>query len=104
MPDGVGASDYSLIKLTEKSDRREFQIESLSGKVGGGKVGLKRDKEMSLQAGHVGIRTDRITLGEDLKPGEYGFVMATGEENGSTGRQGTGGTITGRIYDFRVLE
>jgi hypothetical protein len=104
VPDGAGASDYALIKLTEKSDRREFQIGSLSGKMGGGKAGLKRDKEISMQADHVGIRTYRIVLNEDLAPGEYAFVMATGEENGSTGRQGTGGTITGRIYDFRVLE
>lgn len=104
VPDGAGASDYSLIMLTEKSDRREFQIGSLSGKMGGGKAGLKRDKEIQFQAIHAGIRTYRVTLSQDLMPGEYGFVMATGEENASTGRQGTGGALTGRIYDFRVLE
>jgi hypothetical protein len=97
VPDGAGASDYSLIKLTEKSDR-------LSGKMDGGRASLKRDKEIQFQTDHAGIRTYRVTLSQDLMPGEYGFVMATGEENASTGRQGTGGALTGRIYDFRVLE
>jgi hypothetical protein len=100
VPDGAGASDYALIKLMEKSDRREFQIGSLSGKMGGGKAGLKRDKEISRQADHVSIRIYRIVLNEDLAPGEYAFVMATGEENGSTGRQGRAAPLPAAFTTF----
>jgi hypothetical protein len=104
VPDGGSSSDYSLIKLNKKGNRREFQIGSLSGKMGGGKAGLKPDKEIAFGAEHVGIRTYKVTLDQDLQPGEYAFFMATGEQVESTGRQGTGGAMTGRIYDFSLPE
>jgi hypothetical protein len=104
VPDGASSSDYSLLKMNRKGDRREFQVGSLSGKMGGGKAGVKRDKEVPFQAEHVGIRIYRITLDQDLKPGEYAFFMGTGEQLGSTGRSGTGGAATGRIYDFSLPE
>jgi hypothetical protein len=104
VPDGTSSSDYSLMKMNKKGNRREFQIGSLSGKMGGGKAGLKPDKEVSLQAEHVGIRTYKITLDQDLKPGEYAFFMATGQQVGATGGEGTGGVATGRIYDFSLPE
>jgi hypothetical protein len=104
VPDGGSSSDYSLIKLDKKSNRREFQIGSLSGKMGGGKAGLKPDKEIAFGSEHVGIRTYKVTLDQDLQPGEYAFFMATGEQVESTGRQGTGGAMTGRIYDFSLPE
>jgi hypothetical protein len=104
VPDGGSSSDYSLMKMNKKGDRREFQIGSLSGKMGGGKAGLKPDKEIAFAAEHVGIRTYKVTLAQDLQPGEYAFFMATGEQVESTGRQGTGGAMTGRIYDFSLLE
>ncbi|HEY2469935.1 MAG TPA: hypothetical protein VGI45_19110 [Terracidiphilus sp.] len=104
VPDGGSSSDYALLKLNKKGNRREFQIGSLGGRLGGGKSGLKSDKEVSFEAAHVGIRTYKVTLSEDLKPGEYAFFMATGQQvNGTQGR-GTGGAATGRIYDFRLPE
>src|SRR5579864_6595053 len=102
VPDGGSSSDYSLMKLNKKGNRREFQIGSLSGKMGGGKAGLKPDKEITFAAEHVGIRTYKVTIDQDLQPGEYAFFMATGEQVESTGRQGTGGAMTGRIYDFSL--
>jgi hypothetical protein len=104
VPDGTSSSDYSLMKLNKKGDRREFQIGSLSGMMGGGKAGVKRDKELSFQAEHVGIRTYKVILDQDLKPGEYAFFMATGQQVGATGGEGTGGAATGRIYDFSLPE
>jgi hypothetical protein len=105
VPDGASSSDYALLKLNKKGDRREFQIGSLGGKMGGGKAGVKSDKEISIEAEHVGIRTYKVTLRQDLKPGEYAFFMATGQQVGGTetGR-GTGGAATGRIYDFSLPE
>lgn len=104
VPDGGSSSDYVLLELTKKGNRREFQIGSLAGKMGGGRAGVKSDKEISYEAEHVGIRTYKVTLRQDLKPGEYAFFMATGQQVSGTEGRGTGGAATGRIYDFSLLE
>lgn len=106
VPEGASSSDYALIKLNQKSDRREFQIGSFGG-VSGGKSGVKKDKEIEIKAEHVGIRTYKITLEEDLKPGEYGFFMGAGQSQTMSGAMGgnrSGGAAAGRIYDFTVPE
>jgi hypothetical protein len=106
VPDGGDSSDYVLIKLNKKSNHREFQIGSFGG-ITGGKSGVKRDKEVPIKAEHVGIRTYRVTLPEELKPGEYGFFMGTGQSSTmSSGRGGSrsGGAAAGRIYDFTIPE
>lgn len=103
VPEGASASDFILIKLEKKGNRREFQVGSFGG-VTGGKSGVKRDKEVPFKAEHVAIRTYRITLDEDLKAGEYAFFMGTGQQSMmSSNRGGTsGGSASGRIYDFTV--
>jgi hypothetical protein len=106
VPDGSDASDYVLIKLEKKGDRREFQIGSFGG-VSGGKSGVKKDKEVRFKSEHMGIRIYKITLGGDLKPGEYAFFMGTGTQaNMSGGRisSSSGGSAAGRVYDFSVAE
>ncbi len=50
VPDGTSASDYVLISLEKKGDRREFQIGSFGGMTGG-KSGVKRDKEIAFTRG-----------------------------------------------------
>lgn len=106
VPDGSDGSDYVLIKLNKKSNRREFQVGSFGG-VTGGKSGVKRDKEVAIRAEHVGIRTYRVTLEADLQPGEYAFFLGTGQTNtmgaGRTGSR-SGGAATGRVYDFTIPE
>jgi hypothetical protein len=103
VPEGASASDFILIKLEKKGNRREFQVGSFGG-LTGGKSGVKRDKEVPFKAEHVAIRTYRITLDEDLKAGEYAFFMGTGQQSMmSSNRGGTsGGSASGRIYDFTV--
>lgn len=107
VPDGTSASDFVLLRLNKKGDRREFQIGSFGG-VTAGKSGVKRDKELPFKYEHVAIRTFRITLDSDLKPGEYGFFMGTGQSAmmaGNRGASGTsGGSTSGRIFDFTVPE
>ena len=106
VPDGASAADFVLLKLLKKSDRREFQVGSFGG-IGGGKSGVKRDKEVACSAEHVGIRMYKITLNEDLKPGEYAFFMGTGSQsNMSSGRvsSSSGGSASGRVYDFNIPE
>ena len=104
--DGVTASDYVLIKLEKKNDHREFQVGSFGG-VTGGKSGVKKEKEIPYAAEHIGIRTYRITLDSDLKPGEYAFFMGTGQQATMASGRGSarsGGSATGRIYDFTIPE
>jgi len=104
VPDGSSASDYALIKLNKKGSRREFQVGSFGG-VTGGKSGVKRDKEIPFGAEHVGLRTYKLTLEEDLKPGEYGFFMGTGQSASMSGAMGgnrSGGIAAGRLYDFTI--
>jgi len=106
VPDGASSSDYVLIKLNKKSDRREFQIGSFGGFTGG-KSGVQKEKEIPIKAEHVGIRTYKVTLDEDLKPGEYGFFMGSGQADtmsGALGGNRSGGAASGRIYDFSVPE
>ena len=103
VPDGTDSSDYVLIRLEKKSDHREFEIGSFGG-ITGGKSGVKRDKEVPFRAEHVGIRTYKLTV-DDLRPGEYGFFMGTGQSatmSGAKGGNRSGGAAAGRIYDFAV--
>jgi hypothetical protein len=105
VPDGSSASDFVLISLEKKGDRREFQIGSFGG-ITGGKSGVKRDKEVAFTAEHAGIRTYKIKLDAAMKPGEYAFFMGTGQSStmagGSTGGARSGGAAAGRVYDFRI--
>jgi hypothetical protein len=106
VPDGSDAGDYVLIKLNKKSDHREFQVGSFGG-ITGGKSGVKKDKELGFKADHVGIRMYKVTLEEDLKPGEYAFFMGTGQGatmSGARGGNRSGGNAAGRIYDFSIVE
>jgi hypothetical protein len=106
VPDGADAGDYVLIKLNKKSDHREFQVGSFGG-ITGGKSGVKKDKELGFKADHVGIRMYKVTLEEDLKPGEYAFFMGTGQGatmSGARGGNRSGGNAAGRIYDFSIVE
>jgi hypothetical protein len=106
LPDGTDSSDYVLLKLNKKEDRREFQVGSFGG-ITGGKSGVKRDKEVPFKSEHVGLRTYRITLDAELKPGEYAFFMGTGQSASMSGARGgnrSGGVASGRIYDFNIPE
>jgi hypothetical protein len=105
VPDGGSAADFSLISLERKGNRREFQIGSFGG-ITGGKSGIKRDKVIAFTAEHAGIRTYKLKLAADMKPGEYAFFMGTGQQStmagGSSGGARSGGAASGRVYDFRI--
>ena len=106
VPDGASAADYVLIRLTKKGDRREFQIGTFGGWLGG-TSGPDRSKEIPVKSDHVGIRTYRLSVNSELKPGEYAFFMATGQQSATAGEmagKGAGGAATGRVYDFTIPE
>jgi hypothetical protein len=105
VPDGASSSDFVLIILEKKDNRREFQIGSFGG-ITGGKSGVKRDKEIAFTAEHAGVRTYKLKLEAPMKPGEYAFFMGTGQQanmaGGSMGGARSGGAAAGRVYDFRI--
>jgi hypothetical protein len=107
VPDGASSSDFALIILEKKDNRREFQIGSFGG-ITGGKSGVKEDKKVPFTAEHAGIRTYKIMLAAPMKPGEYAFFMGTGQSStmagGGTGGARSGGAAAGRVYDFRIPE
>jgi hypothetical protein len=106
VPEGTDSSDYVLLKLNKKDDRREFQVGSFGG-VSGGKSGVQKDKEIPFHAEHLGIRVYKLTLDDALKPGEYGFFMGTGISQTMTASRGgsrSGGAASGRVYDFTIPE
>jgi len=107
VPDGGSAGDFELISLEKKGNRREFQIGSFGG-ITGGKSGVKRDKEIAFTSEHAGIRTYKLKLAAEMKPGEYAFFMGTGQQStmagGSSGGARSGGAASGRVYDFRIPE
>ena len=107
VPDGNDSSDYVLIRLNKKSDHREFQIGSFGG-ITGGKSGVQKEKEIPFHAEHVGIRMYKVTLQDEvLKPGEYAFFMGTGQSNTMAGAHGgnrSGGSASGRVWDFTLPE
>lgn len=52
-------------------------------------------------------RRPQFTLSDDLNPGEYAFFMGTGAESNmmsGAASPGTGGSASGRVYDFSVPE
>jgi hypothetical protein len=105
VPDGASAADYVLLRLHKKGDRREFQIGSFGGWLGG-TSGVERDREVPFKSDHVGIRIYKLSLNSDLKPGEYAFFMGTGQQSATGGEmaKGAGGAATGRVYDFTIPE
>jgi hypothetical protein len=105
VPDGDTASDYVLLNLERKSDHREFQVGSFGG-ITGGKAGIKKEKQIAFRAEHTGVRVYKVTLDSDLKPGEYAFFLGTGAQSnmsgGDLGASRSGGSATGKIYDFSI--
>jgi hypothetical protein len=100
--EGTSAADYVLIKLDPKGDKRQFEIGSIGGVVGG-KSGVRTDKMRPFSYERVAARTYKITLDEDLPGGEWGFFMGTGQAMALSGGGGpTGGTSQGRMYDFAI--
>ncbi len=99
--EGMSAADYVLIKLDPKGDKRQFEIGSIGGVVGG-KSGVRTDKMRPFNYERVAARTYRLTLDEDLPGGEWGFFMGTGQGMAMSGDAGVGGSSQGRMYDFHV--
>lgn len=104
--EGVTASEYMLLKLDEKGDRREFR--AVTGGVyhssgGADKNAVKFDFQK------IAPRTYKIVL-TGLKKGEYGFLPPGGGSVGAVGGGASGQTVqggsmqSGKLYTFGVME
>ena len=90
-PDGVQGTDYLLVHLAEKADSREFRrtahgVFHTSG-------GILRD-EIAFDQTKVASRTYKLTVPDDLPPGEYAFLVPAANTS----------SITGYAYTFRIVE
>ncbi|HXZ26998.1 MAG TPA: hypothetical protein VEG08_03255 [Terriglobales bacterium] len=100
VPEGMSPTDYTLLKLDKKSDHRQFEVGSIAG-WGGGKSGLRESNMRGFDFVQIAPRTFKLTLVQELKPGEYGFFMGTGQAL-AMGNGTEGGNAQGRIYDFQI--
>jgi hypothetical protein len=91
-PEGTSVTEYQLLRLHEKSDRREFRAAT------GGVIhqsGGAQGNEVPFAPEKIGSRTWKITL-TGLPKGEYGF-LPPGVESASI-------SASGKMYTFGVIE
>ena len=104
--EGVTPSEYMLLKLDEKGDRREFR--AVTGGVyhssgGADKNAIKFDFQK------IASRTYKVVL-TGLKKGEYGFLPPGAGSVGAVGGGASGQTVqggsmqSGKLYTFGVME
>lgn len=86
-------SEFTLIKLMEKSGRREARVGSMN--IGGAKTGVMDHDRIPFDYQMVRQGVYKVTPKQALEPGQYGFIYAL-----SGG--GTGGAMTARIFDFAI--
>jgi hypothetical protein len=91
-PEGTSATEYQLLKLDEKGNRREFRA-STGGIIHASGGAEKNALEFTPEK--IAPRTWRIKLA-DLKKGEYGF-LPPGVSSQSI-------SSSGKIYTFGVME
>ena len=104
--EGVTPSEYMLLKLDEKGDRREFR--AVTGGVYHSSGGAEKNA-VKFDFQKIAPRTYKITL-SSLKKGEYGFLppgagSVGGVGGGNSGKTVQGGSMqSGKLYTFGVIE
>jgi hypothetical protein len=104
--EGVTPSEYKLLKLDEKGDRREFR--AVTGGVYHSSSGIEKDA-IKFDFQKIAPRTYKIALA-GLKKGEYGFLPPGSGSVGGTGGGASGQTVqggsmsSGKLYSFGVIE
>jgi hypothetical protein len=93
LPPNDTIDNYIVVEMDGKGDRRELEIGSVGGTVGG-KVGIRSDRIRRISPAPLGGRRFKITLVESLKRGEY-ILYAVGSADFPHGVYGHG-------FDFTV--
>jgi hypothetical protein len=86
-------SEFTLIRLMQKSDRREARVGSLN--IAGAKSGVMDHDRIPFDYQMVREGVYQVTPKQQLEPGQYGFIYAIAGG-------GTGGATTARIFDFSI--
>ncbi len=104
--EGVTPSEYMLLKLDEKGDRREFR--AVTGGVYHSSGGAQKDA-IKFDFQKIAPRTYKIVLA-GLKKGEYGILPPGGGSVGAMGGGASGQTVqggsmqAGKLYSFGIIE
>lgn len=91
-PEGTSVTEYQLLRLDEKDDRREFR--AMTGGIIHASGGAERNA-ITFNPEKIAGRTWRVNL-TDLKKGEYGF-LPPGVNSASI-------SSSGKLYTFGVIE
>lgn len=104
--EGVTPSEYLLLKMDEKGDRREFR--AVTGGVYHSSGGAEKNA-IKFDFQKIAPRTFKIVL-TGLKKGEYGFLPPGSGSVGAMGGGASGATVqggsmqSGKLYTFGVPE
>lgn len=104
--EGETPSEYQLLKLDEKGDRREFR--AVTGGVYHASSGADKNA-VHFEFVKIAPRTYRIVIAA-MKKGEYGFLPPGGASVGGVGGGVSGQTVqggtmnSGKLYTFGVIE
>jgi hypothetical protein len=93
-PEGVAITEYQLLRLRQKRDRREFR--TVTGGILHASGGATRDL-VPFEGKKIAPRTWTVIL-PNLGPGEYGFLAP-----GAVATQHASAQL-GKMYTFRLLE
>ncbi len=98
-PEGVGATEYQLLRLRENKENREFR--SVTGGVMNAQSGAMRDL-VPFEGTRIAPRQFQVLLPANLGAGEYGFLPAGGASGGGVVGMPTG--AQGKMFTFRLVE
>jgi hypothetical protein len=92
VPEGTGISEYQLLRLDKKGDRREFR--AITGGILHASAGAERNS-LQFKSEKIASRTWQIVI-RDLKAGEYAFLPP--------GLSSVSISSSGKAYPFGVIE
>lgn len=98
-PEGVGATEYQLLRLRENKGNREFR--SVTGGILNSQSGAMRDM-VPFEGTRIAPRQFQVLLPANLGAGEYGFLPPGGANGGGIVGTPTGGQ--GKMFTFRLVE
>lgn len=98
-PEGVGVTEYQLLRLRENKDAREFR--SVTGGILNAQSGAMRDL-VPFEGKKIAPRQFEVVLPSNLGAGEYGFLPPGGANGG--GSLGTPTGAQGKMFTFHVVE
>lgn len=93
LPKGDNIENYMIVKLDTKDDRREMEVASAGGVVGG-KSGIRAESIMKTHSVPLGGNKHKLVSDGDLKSGDY-IIYVVGSIDNIKG-------IYGKGYDFTV--